>query len=80
VATPRLSRLELQIMDVLWTRGPLSIRQVQEAFSERRRLAYATIQTTIYRLEGKKADHRLRRSAMHISLSHPSAAMPPMAD
>lgn len=61
MATPRLSRLELQIMDVLWTRGPLSIRQVQEAFSERRRPAYSTIQTTIYRLEGKKAVHRVRK-------------------
>src|SRR5689334_8912925 len=52
---PKLTRLELQIMDALWTHGAISIREIQEAFPERSRPAYTTIQTTVYRLESKKA-------------------------
>jgi BlaI family penicillinase repressor len=59
VAQPRLSKLEMQIMDVLWTRGKASIREIQEAFPEKKRPAYTTIQTTVYRLETKKAVKRL---------------------
>lgn len=58
---PKLTRLELQIMEVLWTRGTASIREIQEAFPERKRPAYTTIQTTVYRLEGKKAVRRVRK-------------------
>src|SRR5579863_850592 len=56
---PRLTKLELQIMEALWSRGACSIREIQQAFPERGRPAYTTIQTTVYRLEDKKA---LRRS------------------
>ncbi|MGH9674122.1 MAG: BlaI/MecI/CopY family transcriptional regulator, partial [Bryobacteraceae bacterium] len=28
---PKLSKLELQIMEALWNQGPLSIREIQEA-------------------------------------------------
>src|SRR5690242_5429540 len=64
---PKLTRLELQIMEALWNRGPLSIREVQEAFPERNRPAYTTIQTTIYRLEAKKAVRRVKKiSNAHI--------------
>jgi BlaI family transcriptional regulator, penicillinase repressor len=56
---PKLSKLELQIMEALWTRGASSIREVQQAFPEDARPAYTTVQTMIYRLEVKKA---LRRS------------------
>src|SRR5690349_13651384 len=64
---PKLTRLELQIMEALWSRGPLSIREVQEAFPERDRPAYTTIQTTIYRLEAKKAVRRVKKiSNAHI--------------
>jgi len=52
---PKLSRLELQIMEVLWTQGPCCVRDVLETFPARKRPAYTTIQTTIYRLEAKKA-------------------------
>jgi BlaI family penicillinase repressor len=52
---PKLSKLEMQIMEALWTRGACSIREIQEAFPERRRPAYTTVQTTVYRLEIKKA-------------------------
>ncbi|HZU24542.1 MAG TPA: BlaI/MecI/CopY family transcriptional regulator [Bryobacteraceae bacterium] len=59
MAQPRLTKLELQIMDVLWTREKASIREIQEAFPEKNRPAYTTIQTTVYRLETKKALRRL---------------------
>src|SRR5215831_9004580 len=64
---PKLTRLELQIMEVLWTRGPCAIREIQEAFPKRGRPAYTTIQTTVYRLEEKKALHRVKKiSHAHI--------------
>jgi predicted transcriptional regulator len=52
---PRLSKLELQIMEAFWTRGACSVREVQESFSEKNRPAFTTVQTMIYRLEAKKA-------------------------
>lgn len=64
--SPKLTRLELQILDVLWARGNASIREIQEAFPEPRP-AYTTIQTTVYRLETKKAVRRARKiSNAHI--------------
>lgn len=57
----RLSRLELQIMDILWGREEASIREIQESFLEAKRPAYATVQTTVYRLETKKAVRRTRK-------------------
>lgn len=64
---PKLSKLELQIMEALWTRGALSIREIQEAFPEPPRPAYTTIQTTVYRLEDKKALRRVKKiSNAHI--------------
>ncbi len=62
MAHPKLSKLELQIMEVLWSRGACSIREIQEAFSKSKRPAYTTVQTTVYRmLEGKKAVKIVRR-------------------
>ena len=58
---PKLSKLELQIMDTLWTRGHASIREIQQAFPERDRPAYTTIQTTVYRLEAKQAVRRVKK-------------------
>jgi len=56
MSRPKLSKLELQIMEILWNRGPSSVREVQESFSESKRPAYTTVQTVIYRLlDGKKA-------------------------
>ena len=57
---PRLSKLELQILEALWTHGKASIREIQESFPAPRP-AYTTIQTTVYRLEGKKAVRRVRK-------------------
>jgi predicted transcriptional regulator len=53
--------LELQIMEVLWEKGVVSIREIQEAFPEKNRPAYTTIQTTVYRLEAKKAVRRVKK-------------------
>lgn len=61
MAQPKLAKLELQIMEALWARGQASIREIQEAFSEKDRPAYTTIQTTVYRLEGKKAVRRVKK-------------------
>jgi BlaI family transcriptional regulator, penicillinase repressor len=63
---PRLTKLELQILEILWTQGNASIREIQEAFPEPRP-AYTTIQTTVYRLETKQAVRRARKiSNAHI--------------
>ena len=59
--SPKLTKLELQIMDALWTRGALSVREIQEAFPEKSRPAYTTVQTMIYRLESKKAIRRVKK-------------------
>jgi predicted transcriptional regulator len=59
MSLPKLTKLELQIMEVLWTRHKASIREIQEAFPEKGRPAYTTIQTTVYRLETKKAARRI---------------------
>ncbi len=67
MALPKLSKLELQIMEALWDHGALSIREIQEAFPEADRPAYTTIQTTIYRMESKNAVRRVKKiSNAHI--------------
>ena len=58
---PRLTRLELQIMEALWTAGASSVREIQEAFPARDRPAYTTVQTMVYRLEAKGAVRRLKK-------------------
>jgi predicted transcriptional regulator len=58
---PKLTKLEFQIMEALWTRGASSIREIQESFPEKHRPAYTTIQTTVYRLEGKAAVQRVKK-------------------
>jgi len=64
---PRLSKLELQIMEALWSRGAASIREIQEAFPGRDRPAYTTVQTTVYRMEKKKVLRRVNKiSNAHI--------------
>jgi len=55
---PKLSKLELRIMETLWSKGPSSIRDLVEAFPQAERLAYTTVQTVVYRLEEKKAVRR----------------------
>jgi len=67
MAKPKFTPLELQIMQVLWDRGTVSIREIQEGFPEKDRPAYTTVQTTVYRLEGKNAVRRAKKiSNAHI--------------
>jgi predicted transcriptional regulator len=64
---PKLTPLELRIMEALWKHGRLSIREIQEAFPETDRPAYTTVQTTVYRLEDKGAVRRAKKiSNAHI--------------
>ncbi|MGZ4733640.1 MAG: BlaI/MecI/CopY family transcriptional regulator [Terriglobales bacterium] len=58
---PKLTKLELQIMEALWIHSEASIREIQETFPEKNRPAYTTIQTTVYRLEAKKAVRRVKK-------------------
>lgn len=58
---PKLSRLELRIMEALWSKGPSSVREIQESFPAKRRPAYTTVQTIVYRLEAKDALKRTKK-------------------
>lgn len=60
---PRLSNLEMRIMEAFWTLGASSIREIQESFPVKGRPAYTTVQTTVYRLEAKKALRRTKKIA-----------------
>ncbi len=61
MALPKLTKLEARIMEALWSQGAVCIREIQEAFPQKARPAYTTIQTTVYRLESKKAVRRLKK-------------------
>jgi predicted transcriptional regulator len=58
---PKLSKLELKVMEALWTLGASSVREIQEHFPARRRPAYTTVQTMVYRLEAKNALRRTKK-------------------
>ena len=58
---PTISKLELGILEALWNNGPSSIREIQERLPEKRRPAYTTVQTMVYRLEKKRAVKRVRK-------------------
>src|SRR5688500_8119849 len=57
----RLTRFELEIMELLWSLGEASVREIQEAIPEKSRPAYTTVQTIVQRLEAKGAVHRTRK-------------------
>jgi BlaI family penicillinase repressor len=61
MAGPRLTKLELEIMETLWSQGESSIREIQEAFPAKGRPAYTTVQTTVYRLEAKEVVRRVKK-------------------
>ena len=61
MAHPRLTKLELKILEALWQKGPCSVREIQETFPAATRPAYTTVQTTVYRLERKKALRCVKR-------------------
>jgi BlaI family transcriptional regulator, penicillinase repressor len=57
----RLSKLEFQVMEALWSRGHLSIREIQEEIPARKTPAYTTVQTTVYRMETKGVVRRIKK-------------------
>lgn len=57
----KLSRLEFKIMEALWARQECSIRDILESFPVKKRPAYTTIQTTVYRMEAKGIVRRLKK-------------------
>src|SRR5580692_2278781 len=58
---PKLTKLELQVLEAFWRNGASSVREVQETFPEKERPAYTTVQTVVYRLERKKALRLVKR-------------------
>ena len=61
MAKPKLTKLELQVLEALWQKGACSVREIQETFPEPNRPAYTTVQTVVYRLERKKALRCVKR-------------------
>jgi BlaI family transcriptional regulator, penicillinase repressor len=61
MSKPRLTKLELQVLEGLWQKGACSVREIQETFPEPGRPAYTTVQTVVYRLERKKALRCVKR-------------------
>jgi predicted transcriptional regulator len=61
MAQPRLSKLEMQVMELFWEHGPQAVREIQERFPEKARPAYTTVQTVVNRLETKGALARARK-------------------
>lgn len=70
MAEPKLSRLELRIMEMLGTRQHSSLRETS-------RPAYTTVQTTGYRVESKKAVHRVKEVVTFTSSKLQLPVMPP---
>jgi BlaI family transcriptional regulator, penicillinase repressor len=61
MSDPRLSKLEFQIMETLWSKGDCSIREILDSFPAKKRPAYTTVQTTVYRMELKEVVRRVKR-------------------
>jgi BlaI family penicillinase repressor len=61
LAAPKLSKLEYQIMEALWEKSEASLREIQESFPAKKRPAYTTVQTMVYRMEVKGIVRRVRK-------------------
>jgi BlaI family penicillinase repressor len=61
MAKPKLTKLEMQVLEALWQKGACSVREIQETFPGPGRPAYTTVQTVVYRLERKKALRCVKR-------------------
>ena len=61
MAKPKLTKLELQVLEALWQKGACSVREIQETFPQPGRPAYTTVQTVVYRLERKQALRCVKR-------------------
>lgn len=61
MATPKLSKLEYQVMEVLWSGSEFSIREILDSLPGKRKPAYTTVQTTVYRMEAKGVVRRVKK-------------------
>ncbi|HEU4601089.1 MAG TPA: BlaI/MecI/CopY family transcriptional regulator [Steroidobacteraceae bacterium] len=61
MASPKISKLEMKVMEVLWAAGPSSVREIHDAFPKKGKPAYTTVQTIVYRLEEKGAVRRAKK-------------------
>src|SRR5688500_13810985 len=61
MAAPKLTKLEMQVMEALWSNGPASVREIQETVPAKGRPAYTTVQPVVYRLDAKKAIRRMKK-------------------
>jgi BlaI family transcriptional regulator, penicillinase repressor len=61
VKEPRLSKAETRILEQYWKLGTASVREILESFPEDERVAYTTVQTLVYRLEGKGALRKVKK-------------------
>jgi predicted transcriptional regulator len=61
MARTSLTKPEMQILEVLWTKGACSIREIHDALPAKGRPAFTTVQTVVYRLEKKKALRYVKR-------------------
>src|ERR1041384_2318334 len=75
---PKLAKLEFRILEILWSLGAASLREIQDAFPEPRP-AYTTVTTTVYRMEGKGVVHRVRKIG-NAHLFEPSIAKATVRD
>ena len=62
MSLPKLTKIELRVMDAMWRLGPASVREIQEALPAKHRPAYTTVQTMVYRLEAKGAVRREKKN------------------
>ena len=50
---PRPSELELQILSILWERGPATVREIRRAMPDGKQRAYTTVLTLVQIMEKK---------------------------
>ena len=55
MSTPRLGRVQLMIMQVLWEKGRASAREITAALNRAEPIAHSTVQTLLRKLETKGA-------------------------
>ncbi|MFN2488346.1 MAG: BlaI/MecI/CopY family transcriptional regulator [Actinomycetota bacterium] len=60
-----LGPLEAEIMDVVWDRGDVTVRDVHRALESTRPIAYTTVMTTLGRLADKGLLKRLEERSAH---------------
>jgi predicted transcriptional regulator len=55
-------------MEVLWERGPCAIRDMLASFPAKKKPAYTTIQTVVYRMEAKNIVRRQPKKAGNVHI------------